>query len=338
MIELPWFRNPALKANERLIMKQTFVSTILTLAALLAGADLARAQSTGFTYQGDLLVNGSAATGAYDFQFGLFTNSTAGSAVSTITSTGVGVTNGLFTTVLDFGNAFNGSTFWLNIGIRPSGGGSFTSLSARQQLTATPYALYAPSAGTVTGVLAVSNFPASPVFTGTVTAAGFSGNGAGLTNVSASSPTSGNYLFAYDNTIQTFTSGANNYQTVVFNVTPTQISGWSPAGIFPYQYFTAGTSGLYLFQYQAEILGTGGRTVTFRGYLNNTTEIPGSEVGATLGTNILTAISKSFMTNVNANDTFRLQFTADGATTITLTNSTTIPIRPTVSLTIIRIN
>lgn len=291
----------------------------------MVGADLARGQSSAFSYQGNLAVNGSAATGTYDFQFGLFTNSTSGTAVATITNTAVGVSGGLFTTLLNFGFAFNGSAYWLDIGVRPNGSsGSFTELSTRQPVTAAPYALYAP-------------LPASPIFTGTVTAANFSGNGAGITNISGST-TSGNYLFAYDNTVQSFTSGANNYQTISFN-TPAQINGWSPASIGPnYQYFTAGASGLYLFQYAAEILGTGGRTVTFRGSLNNSpTDIPGSEAAVTLGTNLLTAISKSFMTNVNANDQFRLQFTADG-TAATLTNSTAIPVRPTVTLTIIRIN
>jgi hypothetical protein len=43
------------------------------------------------------------------------------------------------------------------------------------------------------------------------------------------------------------------------------------------------------------------------------------------------------MAQVNSGDVFRLQFTADG-TTMTLAPGTTTPIRPSVSLTIIRVN
>ena len=53
--------------------------------------------------------------------------------------------------VLGFGSdIFTGDTRWLEIGVRPgagSGGDPYTPLSPRQLLTAAPYALYAPAAG-----------------------------------------------------------------------------------------------------------------------------------------------------------------------------------------------
>ena len=52
------------------------------------------------------------------------------------------VTNGLFTVTLDFGTAaFQGDARWLQIAVRPTGGGSYTTLAPRQALTATPYAM-----------------------------------------------------------------------------------------------------------------------------------------------------------------------------------------------------
>ena len=60
-------------------------------------------------------------------------------------TTDIGVTNGLFAALLDFGNEFNGTPYWLQIGVRASGGGAFTPLSPRQELTPVPYAIFAGS-------------------------------------------------------------------------------------------------------------------------------------------------------------------------------------------------
>ncbi len=101
---------------------------------------------SGFTYQGQLLTAGSPATGPYDFQFTLYDAFTGGTPVTaTLTVAGVAVTNGLFTTVLDFGGtAFWGEARYLELAVRPAGGGSYTILAPRQPLTPTPYALSAP--------------------------------------------------------------------------------------------------------------------------------------------------------------------------------------------------
>ena len=65
-----------------------------------------------------------------------------------LTNVATPVTNGLFTVTLDFGSGvFDGNARWLDIGVRTNGGGAFTSLSPRQPILPTPYALYAANAG-----------------------------------------------------------------------------------------------------------------------------------------------------------------------------------------------
>src|SRR5262245_24236974 len=101
------------------------------------------AVTSGFTYQGRLKNGGSPANGQYDLVFKLYDALAAGSQVgSPITITNQTVTEGLFTVQLDFGpSVFWGEARWLEIAARVSGGGSFTTLSPRQPLTAAPYAL-----------------------------------------------------------------------------------------------------------------------------------------------------------------------------------------------------
>jgi hypothetical protein len=107
---------------------------------------LQAALGTAFTYQGRLTDGGSPANGTYDFQFKLYDAASSGTQVgSTVTKEDVTVTDGLFTVELDFGSGvFTGDARYLEIGVRPgSSTGTYTTLSPRQALTATPYALYA---------------------------------------------------------------------------------------------------------------------------------------------------------------------------------------------------
>jgi trimeric autotransporter adhesin len=147
----------------------------LALAALLLAFILhtsyfipsAAAQPTAFTYQGFLTENGGPANGASDFEFKLYNAASAGAQQgSTVTFDDVGVTNGLFTVTLDFGNQFPGAARWLEIGVRTNGGGAFSTLNPRQSITATPYAIKAANAMTVAmGTIS------DPSFFGTTTTA-----------------------------------------------------------------------------------------------------------------------------------------------------------------------
>ncbi len=99
---------------------------------------------SAFSYQGRLTDNGGTPqSGSFDFRFSLYDASIAGTPVSTtVSSANVTVTNGVFTVMLDFGSsAFDGSQRWLEIEVRASGGGVYTTLSPRQEVKAVPYSL-----------------------------------------------------------------------------------------------------------------------------------------------------------------------------------------------------
>jgi hypothetical protein len=137
-------------------MKSFQTAVILTLGLLLsvsvaagagrqpspAGIGALAATDSGFTYQGRLTDGGSAANGQYDFQFILYNAAVGGSQVGPIVTRGdVAVSNGLFSVTLDFGKVFNGTAYYLDIGVRPgSSTGAYTLLQPRQALTPAPYA------------------------------------------------------------------------------------------------------------------------------------------------------------------------------------------------------
>lgn len=115
------------------------------------------AQGTAFTYQGRLSDDANPASGSYDLSFALYDDWSSGLQQGhTATNVATQISNGLFTVTLDFGNQFTGAPRWLAIGVRTNGGGTFTVLSPRQNLTPVPYAI---TAGSVTGPIALdTNF------------------------------------------------------------------------------------------------------------------------------------------------------------------------------------
>jgi hypothetical protein len=122
--------------------------TILGVVGLIGALAYAGAQGTAFTYQGFLRQSGLPANGSYDFQFSLWTAATGGTQVGTTqTIIGVSVQSGLFTVTLDFGAVWDGTDRFLQIAVRPTGIGSYTTLSPRVRIAPTPYALYAARAG-----------------------------------------------------------------------------------------------------------------------------------------------------------------------------------------------
>jgi trimeric autotransporter adhesin len=144
------------------------------------------AQGTAFTYQGRLNDGANPASGQYDLVFTLFATDSSGDAVAgPVTNAAVAVSNGLFTTAVDFGNVFTGASNWLEITVSPGGSNTFTTLVPRQQLTPVPYALVAAN---VSGPIAASALPDVVVTNnanGLTLGGAFSGDGSGLSSVNA---------------------------------------------------------------------------------------------------------------------------------------------------------
>jgi predicted RNA-binding Zn ribbon-like protein len=184
---------------------------LLFISALLCvvGVSEVFGQGTAFTYHGRLNDGASPASGSYDLTFKLFNALTSGvQAGATLTNSAASVNNGLFTVTLDFGSGvFDGNGRWLEIGVRTNGGGAFTNLAPRQQITTTPYAMRALAASNLLGTLPVAQLTGTvplaqlpaPVVTNNATglnlggafSGNLSGNGGGVTNLNASQLTSG---------------------------------------------------------------------------------------------------------------------------------------------------
>jgi hypothetical protein len=148
------------------------------------------AQGTAFTYQGRLNDGVSSANGAYDLRFAVYDALTAGTQQGSLrTNSATTVSNGIFTVTFDFGNQFPGAARWLEISVRTNGDGAFTVLSPRQQLTPTPYAIFAEGAnatglsGTIPSANLVGTYGSVINFTNP--ASSYAGNGSGLTGVNA---------------------------------------------------------------------------------------------------------------------------------------------------------
>src|SRR6266487_2821482 len=112
---------------------RTAVSFVIAFI-MFCTAQNAYAQTTLFTYQGKLSVNGNPPTGSYDLQFTLWDAVSGGTQQPqpgpiTLLRNAVNVTGGIFTVQLDFTvNAFPGADRFLEISVRPAGVGSFTML------------------------------------------------------------------------------------------------------------------------------------------------------------------------------------------------------------------
>ena len=102
------------------------------------------AQTTAFTYQGQLNAGGILPSGqTYYFTFTLYDALTLGNVVGTpINQTLVIGNGGLFTTDLDFGQIFNGTQYWLEIKVGTTVGDE-QALANRQPINAVPVAQYA---------------------------------------------------------------------------------------------------------------------------------------------------------------------------------------------------
>src|ERR1017187_5513772 len=152
------------------------VVLFLTITLLAVVTNNLRAQGTAFIYQGQLSDGTNPANGSYDLTFTIFGGATGGFLVAgPQTNAPTGVSNGLFSVTLDFGNSpfSSGAQRWLEIAARSNGASSFTTLTPRQKFLATPYAI---TAGHLTGAVGNGQLSNSSI---TVSAgAGLGGGGA----------------------------------------------------------------------------------------------------------------------------------------------------------------
>ncbi|HKW29350.1 MAG TPA: hypothetical protein VJT54_08450 [Verrucomicrobiae bacterium] len=129
---------------------------LFALLTLIDQPSTLDAQGTAFTYQGRLNTTNGPANGSYDLTFTAYGVSSGGSAVAgPVTNSTIVVSNGLFTTTIDFGaGVFNGATYWLELGVRTNGSGTFATLAPRQQVAPTPYAIFSENSGAAVSVAA----------------------------------------------------------------------------------------------------------------------------------------------------------------------------------------
>jgi hypothetical protein len=175
---------------------QTYLKNLfITLAIWLLAPPLHAQGTTAFTYQGQLRDGGTNANGAYTMMFALYDSAGSGNEIGSAITTSPTLANGLFTVNLDFGtNAFNGSARWLDITI--NNGGTPQTLSPRVQVLPAPYALYAANANIADiaqNVVSAINITNAVIINAIVTNSTISGNGAGLSNVSAATLSNGTW-------------------------------------------------------------------------------------------------------------------------------------------------
>jgi hypothetical protein len=128
--------------------------TILVIAFSMAGVSGAAPMGTAFTYQGHLVDANSPAEGLYDFEFEVYdTLDGGGQQGSTVSKDDVDVLDSYFTVELDFGSSvFTGDARWLQVAVRRGASSDpydFATLSPRQKITPTPYAMHSGNADTL---------------------------------------------------------------------------------------------------------------------------------------------------------------------------------------------
>lgn len=139
-------------------MKKLISTGFLLMVVFIIQTISAHAQSTEFTYQGSLNTGATPSTGNHDFEFALFSAVTAGTQLgTTVTVSNVAVTNGIFSAKIDFGNQFAGAARFLEIRVRQTGGGAFTTLTPRQAVSSAPYSVKSLTADNAVNATTATN-------------------------------------------------------------------------------------------------------------------------------------------------------------------------------------
>lgn len=158
------------------------------------------------------------------------------------------------------------------------------------------------------------------------------------TNTWTSSTTGTNYTSAYNTTTQTVAT-ARTFQAITFSNNGL-INGWTHTP--GTANFTCADTGQYLvtYSYVAETTGGGGGGTTFeiRGVFNGA-EVAGSQAGNDIGNNnVLYRGGNSFILNATAAQVLALQMTSSVNTARIAPGGTTATTRPSITISIVRIN
>ncbi len=130
-----------------------FVAAVLATSIVVSPAAATDPIGTALTYQGRLTLGGTPVEGAVDLVFRLFDAPTDGILLSTLVADDFVVgAGGHFTIDLDFGDEFTGAARWIEIDIDGE------TLTPRQPIMATPYALVAKTAAFVPGKAMVGSY------------------------------------------------------------------------------------------------------------------------------------------------------------------------------------
>lgn len=157
-----------------LLSRICLTGKLLSFIAVIAVAKVAFAESTAFTHQGVLTKNGSPANGPYDMQFKLFDSAGGGTQIgNTITWPGVGVSDGAYSVILDFGAAaFPGADRFLEMSVSEPNANNYVVQTPRVQMTAIPYSITAITASSLAVPSSISGSSAVAVLSLTNSAPG----------------------------------------------------------------------------------------------------------------------------------------------------------------------
>lgn len=224
-------------------MKKPIITTIfIGLFAVCAFA-----QSTEFTYQGRLLDNSLPPTANYDFEFSLWDALVAGNQQGTTqTVTGVAVANGIFTVKLNFGAQFTGAARFIQIAVRPSSGGAYTTLAPRQPITSAPHAIKSLTADIATTATNATTANDALNLGGVAASQFVQTNDPRMTNARDPLPNSSNYI--QNNPLAQQTSSSFNISgngtaggTLTANVVTATQFNTGAARVFKYEFATGNT-------------------------------------------------------------------------------------------------
>ncbi|HEX8367910.1 MAG TPA: tail fiber domain-containing protein [Pyrinomonadaceae bacterium] len=129
-------------------------TVLILLVLLFVAAGSAFGQTSVINYQGRLSETSVVENGDYQFQFKLYDAAEGGNQIGSTVELKTLVTNGVFSTGLDFGEkAFNGEDRYLEISIRKTENDAYAPLTrAREKVNSVPYAIKANTATTAENV------------------------------------------------------------------------------------------------------------------------------------------------------------------------------------------